>query len=266
MRHWLATHRVAQTSARSLSGAPRLITHHLSLITSLFLLAAPCRAVIVFDASSEGTGTTSLSWTHAPVGTPKGVIVFCMNNTNSDVFSGATYGGTTMSQINSATDGAGEPGFTEAYFLGASIPSGSQTVVCTVSSGSTAKHGVAYTVTAASDTQTAGTGSCTVSADADDPSCSITSVAGASYAAAAMHSGQNAEGSTTAGPGFTIGPSNDYGTQTTGSERMTSQQSSGNVTVQFITAASDDVALVGVAIQQTVADAGHPPRRAMNID
>lgn len=217
--------------------------------------AVPLSATIAFDAASEGTGTTTLSWSHVPAGTPRGVFVFCMANTAAtDVFSGATYGGTAMTQINNAGDALGEPGFTEAYFLGASIPTGTQTVVCTISSGTTAKHGVAITVTAASNTQTAGTASCTVAVDTDDPSCSITGITGASYAAAAMHNGQNAEASTTAGSGFTISHSYDYGTQTTASERRTAQLGSGNQTVGFITAAADDVAMVAVAIEQTTPD------------
>ena len=226
----------------------------LAILACFLLQAVPCWAVIAFDAATEGTGTTALTWTHVPVGTPKGVFLFCMNNTNADVFSGATYGGTAMTQINNATDGTGEPGFAEGYFLGASIPTGNQAVVCTVSTGSTAKHGVVITVTAASNTQLAGTGSGTVAVDTDDPSVTITGIAGASYGAAGMHSGQNTEGSTTAGTGMTIGPSNDYGTQTTASERRTTQQASGNMAIQFITAASDDVAMVGIAIEQTVPD------------
>jgi hypothetical protein len=244
------------------------------ILVALALLLAPVQAfaVISYDAESEGTGTTTLSWTHTPVGTPRGVLVFCMVATiSTDVFSGATYGGTAMTAVGSAADSSGEVGFTEAYFLGASIPTGAQTAVCTVSSGTNTKHGVAFTFTNnnASDMETAGADFCTVSADVDDPSCTIASQTSPTMAAAAMHSGQNAEASTTAGSGFTIRHSNDYGTSTTASETMTTQQSSGTVTAAFVTAASDDVAMVGVAIKQITADpepSGHRPAAVRWID
>lgn len=228
----------------------RTITRAVLLI---IVSAAGASAVVAFDATGSGNGTTSLAWTHTPVGTPQGVFVFCMNDTNADVFSGVTYGSATLTLITGATDSAGEPGFTEAYFLGSSIPTGAQTVTCTVSSGSTSKSGVSITVTANGDTQTAGTASCTVSADAANPSCSITSISGASFASAGFHSGLNACANVTAGTGFTAGPCFDYGMQVTASEYATTQQGSGDWTVAF-TAGSDDVAMVGVAIQQTVAD------------
>ena len=77
-----------------------------SLLTlALFLLSLqPAWAVIVFDAADEGNGTTSLSWTHTPSGTPAGVFVFCMDaGASTDVFSGATYDGEAMTQIANAS-------------------------------------------------------------------------------------------------------------------------------------------------------------------
>lgn len=216
-----------------------------------FRPAGPPPATIAFDAASEGTGTTSLTWTHTPVGTPKGVVVYCAANTSAtDVFSGATYGGTAMTQVNSASE-ATEAGFIEAYFLGASIPTGAQTVVCTISSGSTDKHGAAVSVTVSSgaNTQTAGADSCTgSSAGAANPSCTIGSITGASYGFVGLHSGQNAPSGVTAGTGETERHDHDYGTQTTSVQSQTAQQSSGD-SVRDATATSEDYALVGVAIE-----------------
>jgi len=224
------------------------------LLLSALAFCSPVEAEISFDAASEGTGTSALSWTHTPVGAPKGVFVFCINNTvSTDVFSGATYGGVAMTQKASAADTSGEPGFTEGYFLGASIPTGAQTVACTVSTGSTAKWGVAITVTAASDTQPAGTGACSVSNNVANPSCSITGISGASYGAAGHFSGQANESSITAGSGMTKGPGNDFGSMVTASEYSTAQQGSGNMTIGF-TVATDDVAMVAIAVEQTTPD------------
>jgi hypothetical protein len=234
-----------------------------ALLTILaLLLAPPAWGTIAFDAASEGSGTTSLSWTHTPVADSQGVFVFCMNaDSSTDVFSGATYDGEAMTQIASASDTVTEPGFVEAYFLGTGINTGAVTVVCTVASGSDNKHGVAITVTAASDTQTAGTGSCTVNENATNPSCDVTGISGASYAAGGLYSGRNnVPANVTAGTGFTIRHDIDHGNNGSTSESSTTQQASGSQTIAF-TAAADDVAMVGIAIEQTTPDGGAAIRR-----
>jgi hypothetical protein len=218
--------------------------------------AAPVSSNIVFDASSEGTGTSTLSWTHTPVGTPRGVILFCVNTGSAtDVFTGATYGGVSMTQLNSASDSLGEAGFTEGYFLGASIPTGAQTAACSVLSGIQAKWGVAFSVTADTNTQTAGTISCIAESGAgagiDDPSCTVSTITGASWAAAALYSGQTAAASTSAGSGFTLSQANEFGSFSSASEYATAQKSSGDWTAVFTTAGADDVAMVAIAIEET---------------
>lgn len=240
---------------------------HLLLMLTL-LCASTAHAVIGFDAASEATGTTTFSWTHTPVGTAKGIAVCVFVNTAAtDVISGVTYGGTAMAQVASAGDSAGEPGFTECYFLGASIPTGAQTVQVTVSSGTTAKHAVAVSVTSSSgsNTQLVGTAG-TIATDTANPSITVSTITGPSFGFAGIFSGQNAEGSTTAGTDETIRHSHDFGTQTTAMETSTTQQSSGNQVLNF-TMAIEDTAMVAFAIEQTTADpAGTPARRTVTIE
>jgi len=210
---------------------------------------------IVFDAVTEGTGTTSLSWTHTPTGTPRGVVGFCINTASAvDVFSGATYGGTAMTKIADADDSVTEPGFTEAYFLGASIPAGAQTMVCTVASGSESKWGVVFTVTADGDTQTAGAGFCVAEsangAGIDDPSCTIGSITGSSWAVAAAYSGLGAEGNISAGTGFSFSLTEDLGNFIGVSERRTTQLVGGDQIVGLVTSGADDIAMVAVALEE----------------
>lgn len=222
-------------------------------LAALLALCAGFRAeaTIAFDAVSEGTGTTTLSWTHAPVGTPRGIFVFCIADTSStDVFSGATYGGVSMLRITSAADTATEPGFVEGYFLGVAIPTGNQTVVCTISSGSTAKHGAAISVTAGTDTRFAGTTGCAVNNNAANPSCTVTGTLSKSYGAAGFFSGLPNETDITAGSGETLRISNDFGATVTQIESSTSEQAThGNHVLNF-TSATDDVAMVGIVIEE----------------
>jgi len=93
---------------------------------------------VAFDAVSEShTGTTasaseaSFSWTHSPVGTPRGVVVFVfIIAADADYVTSVTYGGTAMTENPTfAFDSADEPGRTYAFSLGSSVPTGNQTVV-----------------------------------------------------------------------------------------------------------------------------------------
>lgn len=106
-----------------------------------------------FTASSNGTG--DLSFTHTPVGTPRGVIVYIVQNADgSDSVTGVTYGGVAMSEMSGSPNlkSTGEPGGVHAFFLGSSIPTGAQTVAVS-SSGTVTKRGYAITLTAGADTE-----------------------------------------------------------------------------------------------------------------
>src|SRR3990167_10719274 len=100
-------------------------TTALLVIVLTMLLAVNSWATIAFDASSETTGTTSLSWTHTPVGTPRGVFVGVSATVDlSDVVSACTYGPVSMSRVAIATRDGFEDGTVYAFFLGSSIPTG----------------------------------------------------------------------------------------------------------------------------------------------
>lgn len=211
----------------------------------------PPPETLSYDASSEGTGTSSLSWTHSPVGAIEGVVVFCITNgTSTDVISGATYGGSAMTFVARAADATTEPGSTEAYFLGSSIPTGNQTVVCTVSSGTNAKHGVAvgFNTSGSSNTALAGDGSCTVNDNVTNPTCNIANQTTATMAAGGVFSGVAAPSSITPGTGYSTAQDNDFGATSSEVEVMNAEQASGTVTVNF-GIGNDDVAMVGVAIK-----------------
>jgi len=87
---------------------------------------------LYYDAAVEvqRTGTTDpQTWTHTPAGTPKGIVVaICHGTESTDLVSTVTYGGVSMARVRSDAATSTEPGRTYLYFLGASIPTGNQTV------------------------------------------------------------------------------------------------------------------------------------------
>lgn len=123
---------------------------------------------VAHDAATEShTGTTGWTTTpdpftfdHTPVGVPRGVLLFCFVNANEiGAFVSASYGGVAMTAVpgGEAVDTATEPGRCKAFFLGANIPAGTQTVSIDHSASANVKYAVVVTVTAAGDTQIIGT-------------------------------------------------------------------------------------------------------------
>ncbi|MFN9301704.1 MAG: hypothetical protein ACK6DA_02925 [Candidatus Kapaibacterium sp.] len=122
---------------------------------------------IAYDAGSEShTGTTgstnqsSFTWTHTPVGTPKGVLVFTFVNANADDATSVSYGSSSLTTVGGwrAVDTGGEPGDCKAWFLGSSVPTGAQTVTVNRNNNANEMYAVAITVTSSqnSDVHTAG--------------------------------------------------------------------------------------------------------------
>ncbi len=130
----------------------------------LALLPVSVSAQVVHDNTSEShtastpsTSETSFSWSHDGAGSGvKGVLVlvFQLNASANDVTS-VTYGSAGLSAVSggSAADTVGELGRATAYFLGASVPQGTQTVVVNRNNNANTMYAVAATVTAGGDTE-----------------------------------------------------------------------------------------------------------------
>lgn len=91
-----------------------------------------------FDAVSRllRTGTTDpATWTHTPVGTPKGVFIVCMNyQSDTNHVSSMTYGGVSATQAMVLPRASSANGCMTVYYLGSGIPTGAQTVSVDLSS------------------------------------------------------------------------------------------------------------------------------------
>jgi hypothetical protein len=71
---------------------------------------------LAFDAKSEvSVVNQSDSFTHTPVGTPRGVMIFAVVNSDTAPLTTLTYGGVAMNLIDSATRTIGEAGSCHAY-------------------------------------------------------------------------------------------------------------------------------------------------------
>lgn len=103
------------------------------------ITATPVPLGVTFDAVSEDPAvgyrnTTGNSWTHTPVGTPKGVLIFVIRSgTAANDVSALTYGGVPVPVVPGglAVDTLGERGMSQAYYLGSGVPPGPQSVSVT---------------------------------------------------------------------------------------------------------------------------------------
>jgi hypothetical protein len=123
---------------------------------------------VAYDAQSEShsgttgaTNVTSFNFTHTPVGTPRGVLIFVYHASdgaaNVETVTSVTYGGVAVPAVSggAAADTITEPGRCTAYFLGSGIPTGAQSVVVnrTNSNTTVTLYAISITVTANADTR-----------------------------------------------------------------------------------------------------------------
>ncbi len=110
---------------------------------------------IAFDAfTSSNGGTGDYSFSHTPVGTPKGVIVEVVVNGLVGTVSGVTYGGTAMTEVanSPASNTTGELGGCHCFFLGSGITAGAQTVAVDMLLGTEVSIAGCVTLTANNNT------------------------------------------------------------------------------------------------------------------
>jgi hypothetical protein len=207
---------------------------------------------VAFDAATESvrTGTTDPhTFTHTPVGTPRGVVLAIVHGTSSvDHVSSVTYGGVAMSRVVSAADTATEPGRAYLYFLGSSVPTGAQTVSVDLTTATTDDiQFVCMTVTAAGDTSVIDFDS--LSNNVANPSVTLQYGGLTSMAFAALYGGGAGPTDFTPNGSCTTVHDHDFGAFYAEVIRQTTVGSS-----DFAiggTAGNDDVAYVALAVSET---------------
>jgi hypothetical protein len=113
---------------------------------------------VALDSVTAGNGTTSFSFDVTPSGTPRGIAVLIGQELLAeDQISGITYGGVTMTEVTGSpvfNNPTNQTSVAYGYFLGASIPTGTQSLSITCT-GSSEKRVWVVVVTAAADTEIA---------------------------------------------------------------------------------------------------------------
>ena len=216
------------------------------------LFAVPASAQVAFDAWSRDTtpGVGDQSYTHTPVGTPRGVIVFVGVTTSADEITGATYGGTAMTEMTGSPNllAGGEQGGAHAYFLGASVPTGAQTVAITTSASVGTNQIYTITLTAGGNTEIVDVDATVNSASAANPSVTLSLTSRTSFAALVAWSGQNAVADITELAGWTNRHEITTGTESIGNYTYDTV-STADVTAGW-TQAAEDAVMIAVAVAQ----------------
>jgi len=213
---------------------------------------------IAFDATaSSNTATSQLSWTHTPVGTPRGVSVLVVQNVGAtDEVTGVTYGGTALSEITGSpllhTTGA-EDSALYGYHLGASVPTGAQVVNVNVNATGSTKRAVSCTVTADADTVVESTATLD-SGGVANPSVTLSLGPVRTFIFGALHSGQGAIGGIAAGANYTELFEGDFGAQTAAWERRTAIAEGPNDVIVTWTATSEEAGVIALAVRQSFGD------------
>lgn len=110
---------------------------------------------VVHDAASRShaddvTGSIAVetfSWTHTPVGTPKGVVVTVEHNSSGDQVGQVYYGGVQLIRVVTSVRTVTESSRVYIYFLGTGVPTGARTV-SVEHTGTASTQAQCFTVTA----------------------------------------------------------------------------------------------------------------------
>jgi len=220
---------------------------------------------IAFDAadfSATTSSNTSITWTHTPVGTPRGIIVFIGQNTNdgTDRVTSVTYGSETMTEMSGSPllHTTSQPGAVYGYFLGTNIPTGAQTVTVNLTgSGSIIKSGGSVSLTANEDTSTVDIDATMNSDSQADPSVTLQLGGVTCFAMIGALSGRASVIGVTPLTSWTERNEQDYGEQI-GIWYTFDTIGSADVTAGW-TQGADDATMIAVAIREDVAG-GFTPR------
>lgn len=219
-----------------------------------------------FDSQSfkdlTGTGGT---WTHTPVGTPRGFIVGIAQTAGSrDVINSVSFGGATLTRVATngyATTSGGEPGQAWLYFKGTGVAaSGTVNIVASTLGGTMTGWAVAFTANQAW-TEVAASALANGSTVAN-PAATIHATSGDSGVAfGVMFSGVDVPSSAAVISGYTALTGSTTGGRDFGSQSAVAAYglSSGATISVGWTASGDDVAVCAALVREVVPSIGTMP-------
>jgi hypothetical protein len=207
-----------------------------------------------FSSASDAGGASNLAWTHTPVGTPRGVLVWIVMTGYTPSGTNAVscnYGGVDMgAPIAEAIKTTGEVGSVVFYFLGSGIPTGAQTVTFD-KLASAVTFGGAISLTGAANTEVVDSDATINSDSATNPSVTLSLAGRTSFAGIGFFSGQGADTGITPLSSWTSRAEHDYGAAVAA---VYSYDTIGaaDVTAGW-TQAADDAIAVAVAVSEVAA-------------
>jgi len=208
---------------------------------------------VAFDVFSSSTGTGTLSHTHTPVGTPRGIIAILVSVAGTDSANAATYGGVAMTEVALSPEvlTGGETGNVSVFFLGSSVPSGAQTAQITVNDAEAKAFGV-ISLTASNDTEVQDTSSLQ-STSQGNPSVTLSLGGKDCFCALGAYSGIG-NGSIAPLTNWTERLEHDFGND---EAYFATYNTIGSVDVTAgYTAGADDVALIAIAVTESTGGGG----------
>lgn len=190
-----------------------------------------------------------------PTATSSAILLLVVQNTNQDQLAGATVGGNAMTALTGspALAATSEANTIYAYLITGTFTGGVAVSVAVDTTAITNKQAMIISVTAAGgqsvaveDTSIFSTSSCAL-----NPTVDLTTTAALNtFVAYAVHSGVAAPTSITPGADFTDLGEADFGQQSCGFRRRTSNATGGTVTCTETTAAGEDIAFFAVALKE----------------
>lgn len=241
----------------------------LARIILALCLASPLGAAVAYDATSESALTATdldASWTHTPVGTPRGVALYCISIANDDAIGGVTYGGVAMTEVTGSpiVKTSTEIIQVHAYFLGSGIPTGAQTIVADgIGGGADDYICRAFSVTADDNTALAAVDATINSSSVTNPSITLALGGKTSFVSIGFMSGQGVVTGTTPFSGWTSVSETDFGAQVGGFYRYDTIGST-DVTSGWTQSADDAVAIV-VGITEVAAGTAGAARSSLML-
>lgn len=206
------------------------------------------------SAESERSATTD-PWTfsYTPAGTPRGIAIGTSHGvTATNHVLSITYGGVSLTKIVEATDTITEPGCASLWFLGASVPTGMQTISADIDSATDDNiHFVLWELSGAADLEVIDSDE--LNEDASNPTVTLQKAGRSGICLCIMYGGAAAPGGTLA-TGNTLDHTYDLGAFYSQSCWETTVDTADH-TIGWSTLTIEDLALVAIC----VAEVSGPP-------
>lgn len=229
------------------------------LLALLLLVPALALGAPGFDAfTASATTTGNKNFTHTPTGTPRGVVIYVViAGTTTDEVTTVDYGSVTgITQIAEVaiTGDLNENGIIFAYFVGASVPTGAQTVNVTYSVGTRNNVVYVYTLTGAADLEVVANQTLDDEIGQANPSVSLGLGGRSSFASIVWWSGTNAVTGVTERTGWTSRNELDPGSAVAGTYSYDTIDTA-DVTAGY-DAAAEQAGIIGLAVAEVQAGGG----------